>query len=120
MYFYILLFGLFFSCTAPLPPKTVILPLTKNSGSETQEKTIYTMGYMSEYDIWEFLRANPSERDVIETFGLPDSVWLDDMESTKFLYYFISELQKIHSCHSFQDSNLIYQYFLDLDNTIQP
>ena len=93
MYFRILLFGLFFSCTAPLPPKTVIMPLTKNSGSEIQEKTIYTMGYMSEYDIWEFLRANPSERDVIETFGLPDSVWLDDMESTKFLYYFISEMQ---------------------------
>ena len=69
------------------------MPLTKNSGSGTQEKTVYTMGYMSEYDIWEFLRANPSERDVIETFGLPDSVWLDDGQLTKFLYYFISEMQ---------------------------
>ena len=93
MYFRILLFGLFFSCTTRLPPKPVIMPLTKNSDTGAQEKTIYTMGYMSEYDIWEFLRANPSERDVIETFGLPDSVWLDDVQSTKFLYYFISEMQ---------------------------
>lgn len=36
---------------------------------------------------------NPSERDVIDTFGLPDSVWLDDLELTKFMYYFITEIQ---------------------------
>ena len=31
--------------------------------------------------------------EVLETFGLPDSVWLDDKESTKFLYYFVLEIQ---------------------------
>ncbi len=36
---------------------------------------------------------NPSEQDVIDTFGLPDSVWLDDLELTKFMYYFITEIQ---------------------------
>tara|TARA_B100001250_G_scaffold354133_1_gene327844 strand:- start:163 stop:414 length:252 start_codon:yes stop_codon:yes gene_type:complete len=57
------------------------------------EDTIFSRGYMSGYEIWEFLRTSPSENEVIETFGLPDSVWLDDLESTKFMYYFISEIQ---------------------------
>ena len=48
---------------------------------------------MSGYDIWEFLRVKPSQRDVLETFGLPDSVWLDDSQTSKFLYYFISDIQ---------------------------
>ena len=43
---------------------------------------------MTDYEVWEFLRANPSESSVIENIGLPDSVWLSDNDSTKFLYYF--------------------------------
>ena len=34
------------------------------------------MGLMTEYEVWEFLRTKPSEVSVIETLGLPDSVWL--------------------------------------------
>jgi|TARA_B110000438_G_scaffold30528_2_gene29907 hypothetical protein len=82
-----------YSCTAPPPPKPVIMPQTKKSGPEQIQETVYSMGYMSEYDIWEFLKESPAETDVIDTFGLPDSVWLDDGRSTKFLYYFISEMQ---------------------------
>ena len=48
---------------------------------------------MTEYEIWEFLREKPSESIMLETLGLPDSVWLDDNSFTKFLYYFISEYQ---------------------------
>lgn len=69
------------------------MPLTKKSNPELIQETIFSRGYMTEYDVWETLRQNPSEQEVIETFGLPDSVWLDEIKSTKFLYYFISEIQ---------------------------
>ena len=93
MYFRILLFGLLPTCAAPPPPKPVLMPPTKALASQPNEETIYTLGYMSDYEIWEFLKENPSEKDVLDTFGFPDSVWLDDGESTKYLYYFISEMQ---------------------------
>ena len=93
MYFRILLFGLLTSCAAPPPPKPVLMPPTKALASQPNVATIYTLGYMSDYDIWEFLKENPSEKDVLDTFGFPASVWLDDGESTKYLYYFISEMQ---------------------------
>jgi len=48
---------------------------------------------MTDYEVWEFLRDNPSESLVIENIGLPDSVWLSDNDSTKFLYYFIDQIQ---------------------------
>ena len=88
---FLLLF--FIGCSLQSPPKPVVLPLTKNTNPEPNEKTLFSLGYMSEYDIWEFLKDKPSENEVLETFGLPDSVWLDDRESTKFLYYYISEIQ---------------------------
>ena len=81
------------SCGSPPPPNPIAMPPTKKSNPEMVQETLFSMGYMSEYEIWEFLRDNPGEKDVIDTFGLPDSVWLDDSESTKFLYYFISEMQ---------------------------
>ena len=48
---------------------------------------------MTDYEVWEFLRASPRESLVIENIGLPDSVWLSDNDSTKFLYYFIDQIQ---------------------------
>lgn len=82
------------SCgSPPPPPKPIAMPPTKKSNPEMVQETLFSRGYLSEYEIWEFLRDNPAEKDVIDTFGLPDSVWLDDSESTKFLYYFISEMQ---------------------------
>jgi len=74
-------------------PDPVMLPPTKNTHPELLAETVYSRGYLTDYDIWEFLRKNPAETDVLETFGLPDSVWLDDYERTKFLYYFITEMQ---------------------------
>ncbi len=90
----LLLIGIFLiSCGTPPPPKPITMPSTKKSNPELIQETIFSRGYMTEYDVWETLRQNPSEQEVIETFGLPDSVWLDEIESTKFLYYFISEMQ---------------------------
>ena len=75
------------------PPTPVALPPTKDSRPDLVQETVYSRGYLTGYDIWEFLREHPAETDVLETFGLPDSIWLDDEERTKFLYYFISEMQ---------------------------
>ncbi|MBL51107.1 MAG: hypothetical protein CMG57_04025 [Candidatus Marinimicrobia bacterium] len=84
---------LLISCGLPPTPKPVVIPPTKKSNPELVQETLYSRGYMSDYEIWDFLRDKPSEKEVLETLGLPDSVWLDDVESTKFLYYFISEMQ---------------------------
>ena len=73
------------------------MPPTKAALNGLIEETIYSMGYMSDYDIWEFLKERPSEKEVLDTFGLPDSVWLDDLETTKFLYYFISDIQDFNT-----------------------
>ena len=94
MYFRILFTGLYLSCATTPPPRTVvIMPPTENITLETSPETIYTLGYMSEYDIWEFLKENPSEKDVLDTFGFPDSVWLDDQQLTKYFYYYISKIR---------------------------
>ena len=82
------------SCAPPQKtPKPVILPPTKSSRPDFSSKTLFDQGLMTEYEIWEFLREKPSESIMLETLGLPDSVWLDDNSFTKFLYYFISEYQ---------------------------
>ena len=73
------------------------MPPTKELRPDLIEETIYSKGYMSEYDIWEFLKENPSEKEVLDTFGFPDSVWVDDLETTKFLYYFISDIQDFNT-----------------------
>ena len=88
------LISLFFSCASEVKtPKLYSLPPTKSSRPDLVEKTMFSLGLMTDYEIWEFLKENPSEKDVLDTFGFPDSVWLDDGESTKYLYYFISEMQ---------------------------
>ena len=92
MNYYILFLAIFISCSKP-PIIPIALPPIKDSLSEPMEETIYTLGYMSDYEIWEFLNSKPAETEVIETFGLPDSVWLDDEESTKFLYYYVSKIR---------------------------
>jgi hypothetical protein len=90
----LLLTGFFlFSCASPPTPKPVVIPPTKKTNSELVQETLFSRGYMSGYEIWDTLRRNPSEKEVLDTFGLPDSIWLDELESTKFLYYFISEMQ---------------------------
>ena len=60
MIFRVFLLLLFIGCIPKSPPKPVVLPLTaKNSNPGQNEKTMYSLGYMSEYDIWEFLKDKP-------------------------------------------------------------
>ena len=84
-----------FSCsTAPVPsPKKILLPPTKATRPDLVKENVYSKGFLTAYDVWEFLRLNPSELDDIDTFGLPDSVWLDEKETTKFLYYYINQMK---------------------------
>ena len=62
----------------PLPSLPITLPPTKYSRPDLVQETVYSRGYLTGYDIWEFLREQPTETDVLGTFGLPDSVWIDD------------------------------------------
>ena len=43
--------------------------------------------------VWEILKKNPSEKDVLEVFGIPDSSWVDEYDEIKILYYYIPEYQ---------------------------
>ncbi len=105
---HLLLGILIFSCAPPPePPKPVIMPPIKSSQPDFSSKTLFGQGLMTEYEIWEFLREKPSESIVLETLGLPDSVWLDDNNSTKFLYYFISEYQDYNTVEVDVQTNLV-------------
>ena len=93
-YKYLILIFLLFSCGSELKtPTPVSLPPTKKHHPNLVQKTIFSMGLMTDYEVWEFLRTSPAESLVIENIGLPDSVWLSDNDSTKFLYYFIDQIQ---------------------------
>ena len=86
-----------YSCVFTPPPNPIVIPPLKSSLNGNEQETLYTLGYMSEYDIWEFLKERPTEKEVLDTFGFPDSVWIDDLETTKFLYYFISDIQDFNT-----------------------
>ena len=84
----------FFSCASEVKtPQLFSLPPTKDSRPDLVEKTMFSLGLMTDYEVWEFLRNKPAESLVLENIGLPDSVWLDDLESTKFIYYFVDMIQ---------------------------
>ncbi|MFL3006344.1 MAG: hypothetical protein ACJZ1R_09280 [Candidatus Neomarinimicrobiota bacterium] len=97
MFLRLFLFVFICSCVFTPPPNPILIPPLKKSLGGEKQKTVYTLGYMSEYDIWEFLKESPSEKEVLDTFGFPDSVWVDDLETTKFLYYFISDIQDFNT-----------------------
>ena len=97
MFLRLFLFIFMYSCSLTPPPSHLTIPPLKNSLGDEKQETVYTLGYMSEYDVWEFLKENPTEEEVLDTFGFPDSVWVDDLETTKILYYFISDIQDFNT-----------------------
>lgn len=52
---------------------------------------------LNEYEIWQYLKAHPSESDVLSTLGPPDSVYNDFDQTYKILYYFIPKLNDYNS-----------------------
>ena len=97
MFLRLFLFIFICSCVFTPSPNPILIPPLKKSLAGKKQNTVYTLGYMSEYDIWEFLKENPSEKEVLDTFGFPDSVWVDDLETTKILYYFVSDIQDFNT-----------------------
>lgn len=79
------------SCRSPvLKPenkKIIIEDLNPFDMDNTQDSPRFEMV------AWEFLKKNPSENEVIEFFGVPDSTWVDEYDEIKILYYYISEFQ---------------------------
>ena len=57
----------------------------------------YQRWLMNEYDLWQYLKENPSETDVISTIGEPDSVFTDYDRTYKVLYYYIPKLNDYNS-----------------------
>ena len=90
----ILITFILFSCsTVPVTsPKKVFLPPTKKTRPDLIKENVYSKGFLTAYDVWEILRLNPPEFEVIDIFGLPDSVWLDERQTTKFLYYYVNQI----------------------------
>ena len=103
---------LFISACA-LGPSLIPPPLTKNSLSEKEAETLYSAGLITGYEIWEFLRAHPEEDQVIETLGHPDSIWIDDSEAFRVLYYFVSEIQDYNSVEVDQRTGLVLGFEWD-------
>ena len=61
------LISLFFSCASEVKsPKLYSLPPTKSSRPDLVEKTMFSLGLMTDYEIWEFLRDKPSENVVLD------------------------------------------------------
>ena len=111
---YLLLIILFSSCAqkknTPNPNNKILktpvtVPISKNEEAELASETIFTMGLMTDYEVWEFLRSNPNEKEVLETIGFPDSVWLSNDDSTKYLYYFIDKIQDFNLIEINSNSN---------------
>ena len=50
-------------------PKLYSLPPTKSSRPDLVEKTMFSLGLMTDYEIWEFLRDKPSENVVLDNIG---------------------------------------------------
>ena len=111
---YLLLIILFSSCAqkknTPNPNNKILktpitVPPSKNEKPELVSETIFTMGLMTDYEVWEFLRSKPMENEVLETIGFPDSVWLSNDDSTKYLYYFIDKIQDFNLIEINSNSN---------------
>ncbi|MDP6339284.1 MAG: hypothetical protein QF842_03025 [Candidatus Marinimicrobia bacterium] len=81
------------SCTLP-PPEPFNPPPTKQL---TDGPNSLSEGLLTEYDIWEFLKENPSEAAVIEMLGAPDSVWASDEQPYYVMYYYRPNLQDYNS-----------------------
>ncbi len=52
---------------------------------------------MNAFDVYLFLKETPTDKQVIETLGAPDSIWVDEEGLLKVYYYYIPEIQDYNS-----------------------
>ncbi|MEE8437354.1 MAG: hypothetical protein V3S22_03335, partial [Candidatus Neomarinimicrobiota bacterium] len=87
---------LLFVCCAPQAVIHFNPPTVKSMNMEA-EASLLDLGLLTEYDIWEFLKSEPEEREVLEIMGSPDSVWVSSEESYYILYYYRPRLKDYNS-----------------------
>ena len=105
---------LYYACSsAPKPIPVTPAPLTKKTTLAPQEETLYSAGLITDYEIWEFLREKPLENDVLETLGLPDSVWVDEKTDFRVLYYYVPDIQDYNSVEVDQRTRLVLGFEWD-------
>ncbi len=105
---------LFYACTSvPEPIPMTPAPLTKKTASIPEEESLYSAGLMTDYEIWEFFRENPQEAEVLETLGLPDSLWIDETSDFRILYYFVPEIQDYNSIEVDQRTGFVLGFEWD-------
>ena len=61
------------------------------------DNTALDKGYMNAFDVYTFLKKLPSEEEIIYTFGIPDSTWIDEQAHVKIWYYYIEEIRDYNS-----------------------
>ena len=79
------------SCTPPVPKPETKKKIIEDINPFNQVDFNHSL--KSTMDIWEFLKKNPSENEVLDVFGIPDSSWVDEYDEFKILYYYIPEYQ---------------------------
>lgn len=95
----IICFALLSACgpppdTGPEPP----VPDPADAWQEAkQAEDPYQRWMMNEYDIWKFLKDRPEEQVVRDTFGQPDSVFVDFNQTYRILYYYIPKINDYNS-----------------------
>jgi len=87
-----LLIVLFSGCSATQPREKIIIQ-TKRSNPELVQPTPFSEGQINDYDVFEFLQNKPDRTNIVSYIGLPDSVWINDEQSSMVWYYFIEDIK---------------------------
>ncbi len=108
----IVLIAIWFSGCTPPAPQPFKPPPVKTTELQPKPSPL-AEGLLTEYDIWEFLKEQPTETEVVEMLGLPDSVWVSDEEPYYVLYYYIPHLQDYNSIVLDQKQRRVTEYEWD-------
>ncbi len=84
------------ACASPLPEPAPQNP-AETAPSSSPPLIPLKAGLLTEYDVWEFLKTNPPEKEVLNELGPPDSVWVDEDSTYQVWYYYRPEYQDYNS-----------------------
>ena len=91
--------GILIAQSASFDPSIQIESQLDTTSFKIGEKIDYSIkiSHKNKYYIKFSEKPNFLPFEVLESFGLPDAVWLDDLESTKFIYYFVDMIQDYYT-----------------------
>ncbi len=81
----------------PVPPAPNVPDSVPENIDAEHQPDPYQRWLLNEYDIWQYLKNNPAETDVLSTLGQPDSVFMDFDQTYRVYYYFIPKLNDYNS-----------------------